>query len=149
MSLILWNRFTHSKSNWTFTRQTWAPAECRIFRHYAKASHPWHTSRMWWQISLRGCRRILSVDWMDLLWPQKYWALPGTCWGHCCNSSGHIHQSIGDHRRREIHTQTCWLAIIPNYVTRAVNRHQFSSVKKVVIHMLSIFGSTYTCESSF
>ena len=30
-----------------------------------------------------------------------------------------------------------------------VNVHQFPNVKKVAIHVLSMFGSTYTCESSF
>lgn len=30
-----------------------------------------------------------------------------------------------------------------------VNVHQFPNIKKVAIVMLSMFGSTYTCESSF
>lgn len=30
-----------------------------------------------------------------------------------------------------------------------VNTHQFSNIKKVVVVMLVMFGSTYTCESSF
>lgn len=30
-----------------------------------------------------------------------------------------------------------------------VNVHQFPNIKKVAVHLLSMFGSTYTCESSF
>lgn len=50
LSVIIWNRRTHSKSNWVFSQLTWAHARCCIFQTYAKALHQ-HKSLMWWQIS--------------------------------------------------------------------------------------------------
>uniref|UniRef100_A0A3Q3E9I4 HAT C-terminal dimerisation domain-containing protein n=1 Tax=Labrus bergylta TaxID=56723 RepID=A0A3Q3E9I4_9LABR len=64
----------------------------------------------------------------------------------CCYRRGLVRQSKGSgpfHRQGVIHTRSCRHAVIHNQSTG------FPNVKKLAIIVLSMFGSTYTCESSF